>query len=98
MVHGISFVGCFLGDATLGAGDVGVLEGAVWQERYWEGMASGSLVCIWRENNACCFENQELSVVKLKYLFLKTLYEWTLLHVSVSVEGLLDLMDSLYIN
>jgi len=43
-----------------------VLEGAVWQERYWEGMASGSLVCIWRKHNACCFENQELSVVKLE--------------------------------
>ena len=99
MVYDISFVGNFLDDATLGAGDVVVvLEGAVWQERYWEGMGSGSFVCIWREHNASCFENQELSVVKLKYLFLKTLYEWTLLHVSVSVEGLLDLMDSLYIN
>ena len=84
-------------DATLGAGDVGVLEGAVWQERYWEGMGSGSFVCIWREHNACRFENQELSVVKL-YFFLKTLYEWTLQRVSFSVEGLLDLMDSLYIN
>ena len=55
-------------------------------------------MCIWREHNASCFENQELSVVKLKYLFLKTLYEWTLQRVSFSVEGLLDLMDSLYIN
>ena len=53
---------------------------------------------LWREHNACCFENQELSVVKLKCLFLKTLYEWTLQRVSFSVEGLLDLMDSLYIN
>ena len=41
-----------------------------------------------------CFEDQELSVAKLKFLFLKMLYEWTLPLVSFLVEGLLDFMDS----
>ena len=32
--------------------------------------------CLWRERNAHCFDGQGLSVEKLKYLLLKSLYEW----------------------
>ena len=33
--------------------------------------------CLWREQNARCFDGQELSRVKLKYSLLKSLSEWT---------------------
>lgn len=39
--------------------------------------------CVWREHN----EGQELSVVKLKYFFFKTLFEWTLQTLYFVVEG-----------
>ena len=46
--------------------------------------------CLWRERNARCFEGQELSVVKMKYLFLKSLYDWTSQSLSFSVAGFLE--------
>ena len=46
--------------------------------------------CLWCEWNAQYFEGDELSVVKLKYIFLKTLYEWASLTSSFSVDVFLD--------
>ena len=48
------------------------------------------LWCLWCEWNAQCFEGDELSAVKLKYIFLKTLYEWASLTYSFSVDVFLD--------
>ena len=44
--------------------------------------------CLWPECNAQCFEGQ------VKYLFLKSLYEWTLSPTSFLVEGFLDYLAS----
>ena len=41
---------------------------------------------------------EKLALAKLKFLFLKMLYEWIALLVSFSAEGLLDFMNSLYIS
>jgi hypothetical protein len=32
--------------------------------------------CIWREQNARCFEDREISVVELKNIIFKSLYTW----------------------
>lgn len=50
--------------------------------------------CLLQECNARCFNGQEPSVVKLKYLFVKSFYEWTSLP-TFSVEGFLDFLASL---
>lgn len=67
--------------------------GLVWRGKYWDNMVGCSVVsmwCIWCERNAQCFEGEELIVFKLKYLFLKTLYEWTSLISSFSADGFLS--------
>lgn len=46
--------------------------------------------CLWCEQNSQCFEGDELSAVKLKYIFLKTPYEWASLTSSFSVDVFLD--------
>ena len=43
------------------------------------------------EQNARCFDNQELSLIKLKFLLLKSLYEWC--SMTSSIKGFLDFMD-----
>lgn len=45
---------------------------------------------IWHEHNAQCFEDKEISMVKLKYIFLNSLHEWTPSPTQFSVEGFLD--------
>lgn len=46
--------------------------------------------CLWREQNAGCFEGQELSAVKLKYILPKSLLDWTSKSMELSVVGYLD--------
>lgn len=58
-------------------------------EVWW--VVSLCLIYNWKERNARCFEGHELSVMNLK-----SLYEWTLLSLSLSVEGFLDFMDSYF--
>lgn len=70
-----------------------------WKEGWFGGGSIGTIWwvvplcliwCIWCEQNAQCFEGEELIVFKLKYLFLKTLYEWTSMTSSFSVDGFLS--------
>ena len=70
-----------------------------WKEGWFGGGIIGTIWCvvplclmwcIWCEQNAQCFEGEELIVFKLKYLFLKTLYEWTSLTSSFSADGFLS--------
>ena len=49
---------------------------------------------LWRERNACCFDRQDLSVAKLKYLLLKSFNEWKSSPMS-SLTGLLKYLDFL---
>ena len=56
----------------------------------WQAVPLCLLWCFWREQNAWCFEGDELSAVKLKFIFLKTLYEWASLTSSFSVDVFLD--------
>lgn len=46
--------------------------------------------CIWHESNAQRFEDKEISMVNLKYIFLNSLHEWTSSPTQFSVEGFLD--------
>ena len=49
---------------------------------------------LWRERNACCFDRQDLSVAKLKYLLLKSFNEWKSSPMS-SLTWLLKYLDFL---
>ena len=101
MVDVFLFVGCLLGNASFGIGDAGLLEGAVWQQKFCNNMESGSFVshvANLEECNAHCFDDLENSTAKLKFLFLRTLYEQTSLLVPFSDEGLLDFIESTYIS
>ena len=66
------------------------LEGRFGGQSFWWGVGAGFCcwtwklkhnpqclwVFLWRERNACCFDRQDLSVAKLKYLLLKSFNEW----------------------
>jgi hypothetical protein len=76
---------CWMGGFGRGVGGV------------WKAVPLCIMWCIWREQNAWFFEGKEMSMAKLKYLFLKSFYDWTLTYSSASVVGLLDFLDSLLI-
>ena len=61
----------------------------------WKAVPLCLMWCLWRERNAWCFWGQELSVVKRKELFLKSLYNWTSLSPTSSVVGFLEFLDFL---
>ena len=42
----------------------------------WNGIPCSLMWFLWKERNAYCFDEQGLSVAKLKYLLLKSLFEW----------------------
>lgn len=48
--------------------------------------------CIWKERNRT-FEGEELSLPKLKFIFLKTLYEWCYNSSNFSTNSLKDFVD-----
>ena len=67
-------------------GNFGVFKGRFGRRgsgEVWQAVPLCLMWCVWRENN----EGQELSVVKLKYFFFKTLFEWTLQSLYFVVEG-----------
>ena len=92
-VYDIQVFWCFLGNARVNLRFNCVLEGTV-QSHYW----SCGILSLWRERNARCFEGHKLSEVKLKYLLLKTLFDWTLQSIAFLVMGFLDFIDSLRSN
>ncbi len=51
--------------------------------------------CLWRELNARCFEEEELSGAKMKFLLLHSLSEWTTWSSLSSNTRFLDFLDSL---
>ena len=93
VVYDIQVFWCFLGNARVNLRFNCVLEGTV-QSHYW----SCGILSLWRERNAQCFEGHKLSEVKLKYLLLKTLFDWTLQSIAFLVMGFLDFIDSLRSN
>ena len=84
------------------------LEGRFGGQSFWWGVGAG-FCCwtwklkhnpqclwgfLWRERNACCFDRQDLSVAKLKYLLLKSFNEWKSSPMS-SLTWLLKYLDFL---
>ena len=62
----------------------------------WGAAPACLMWCIWRERNHCTFEGMELSMLNLKFLFLKSLYE----RCSVSpfsTESFMDFLSDLCI-
>ena len=57
--------------------------------------ALGLMWCLWKARDAHCFEGQELSRAKLKYLLLKLLSEWTSWSPMFSITRFMDFQDSL---
>lgn len=79
VVGGFWLVWCLLINALFCDGGLlcwnahfGKINGGIWKV-----VPLCSMLYLWREMNAHCFEGRELSLVKLKFLLLKTLYEWT---------------------
>ena len=48
---------------------------------------------LWWEQNARCFENCERSILDIKFLFFRSLLEWSLVLLSYSCLSLPDLMN-----
>ena len=64
----ILLIWSLLGDALNGVGFVGRGgSGTIWRV-----VPLCLIWCLWRDRNDWCFEGAEISVVKMKYLFLKT--------------------------
>ena len=49
--------------------------------------------CLWRERNACLFEDCESSVVDIKLLFFQTLYAWVNVVGVFSINSITELID-----
>jgi hypothetical protein len=49
--------------------------------------------CLWREMNACSFEDRELGIVELKKRVLQTLFSWRVLWHSSQVSTLAEFID-----
>lgn len=56
-------------------------SGVLGSHRYaivWGATPPSLIWCIWGERNHCTFEDKESTLPNLKFLFLKTIYEWEL--------------------
>ena len=56
-------------------------SGVLGSHRYaivWGATPPSLIWCIWGERNHCTFEDKESTLPNLKFLFLKTIYEWGL--------------------
>ena len=49
--------------------------------------------CLWRERNSRCFEDNEISIPKLKLFFFKTLLDWLSILQNQSFSSFLDFLD-----
>jgi hypothetical protein len=70
--------------------------GGRWSREVWGAAPTCHMWCIWRERNQCTFEGVELSLSKLKFLFLKSLYDWCSASL-YSTDSLMDFLDDLWI-
>ena len=50
---------------------------------------------IWKEQNPLTFEGKEFPLPHLKFLFLKTLYEWTYNSYTLSMTSFMGFLDDL---
>lgn len=91
------FIWCVLGNAFFCIGIIILLGGTRWWEKQWGDMeccCSMFNVVPWRERNAHCFEGKDMHMTKLKLLFLKILYDWTLNSHAFSTKDFLEFLDS----
>ena len=73
-------------------------SGMLGSHRYgtvWEAALAQLIWCIWGERNCGIFEDKESTGPNLKFLFLKTLYEWGLKSSTLSMFSLMDFLDTL---
>ena len=49
--------------------------------------------CIWKERNSRCFEDNERSMLDLKFLFFRTLLDWFSVRRNQHFSSILDLLD-----
>lgn len=86
-----------LGYAKFSWSYVGVLGwslGSLWICKSLEG-SSGLMWCVWVEHNRHPFEGKELSLRNLKFLFLKTFFNWSSQSSTLSMFSLMEFLDSL---
>lgn len=53
------------------------------------------LWCLWRERNARTFDDVKSSVLKLKALLVRVLYDWMAVHSSFSFSNMIEVLDLL---
>ena len=60
---------------------------------FWKLVPYCLIWCIWRERNATSFEGCECSMLEIKYIFLHTLFDWSLIFSHFSCSSLHVLLD-----
>ena len=97
VVDGFLLVWCLLINALFCDGGllcwnarIGKINGGIWKV-----VTLCLMLYLWREMNAHCFEGRELSLVKLKFLLLKTLYEWTSTFYTSLTADFLEFLNTL---
>ena len=86
-----------LGYATISCGAPSMLARLVWSSLKWAYMDNYSPlfnVCLWKERNNRCFENNERSILDLKLFFFRTLLDWLSTLQNQSFSSLLAFLDS----
>ena len=74
---------------------------ACWQGRFgcnrngdiWMVVPYCLMWCIWKERNSRCFEDNERSMLDLKFLFFRTLLDWFSVWRNQHFSSILDLLD-----
>ena len=61
----------------------------------WGAEPACILWCIWRERNQRIFEGKEMSILNLKFLFLKALFKWVTCSPTISTLSLMEFLDTL---
>ena len=64
----------------------------------WGAVPSCLMWCIWKERNRRTFERKELSLLNLKLIFLKTLYEWCFKSYTFSMNCFMEFVDTLLVS
>ena len=62
--------------------------------RVWKAVPHCLMWCLWRERNGHSFEDSKWTIVGLKLLFFRTLFDWVSARDSVSCVSLHQFLDS----
>ena len=97
MVYSFGFIWSKLGYAAIRFRSPSILARQVWSSSKWLYLVNCSPllnVVSLKERNSRCFEDNERSILDLKFLFFRTLLDWLVAMQNQSFPSFIDFLDS----